>query len=109
MLTDEPWSGRRRRRHRFEPAGDGPRTMTRDAVFRECLAIRIDRTLTSTAVIDVLTDLFMPHEVCSATCDRSVERPLLIMPCRTLPGSARADLAVRHEAAMGPRTLPDRG
>ncbi len=32
-----------------------------DEFTRECLAIRVDRKLNSTAVIDVLTDLFMPH------------------------------------------------
>jgi putative transposase len=30
-----------------------------DEFSRECLAIRIDRKLNSTAVIDVLTDLFI--------------------------------------------------
>lgn len=34
-----------------------------DEFTRECLAIRIDRKLNSTAVIDVLTDLFVPRGV----------------------------------------------
>ena len=36
----------------------GSRTIVSDGFTRECLAIRIDRKLNSTAVIDVLTDLF---------------------------------------------------
>ena len=34
-----------------------------DEFTRECLAIRIDRRLNSTAVIDVLTNLFILHGV----------------------------------------------
>ena len=37
-----------------------------DAFTRECLAIRVDRKLKSTDVIDVLSDLFMPHVACRA-------------------------------------------
>ncbi len=44
-----------------------------DAISRECLAIRIDRKRNSTAVIDVLTDLFM---------------------LRGVPGHVRAELPV---------------
>ena len=44
----------------------GPRTMAR--------AIRVDRKLNSTAVIDVLTDRFMPHGACQAMFGRTMMR-----------------------------------
>jgi len=34
-----------------------------DEYTRECLAIRIDRRLNSTSVIDVLSDLFVMHGI----------------------------------------------
>ena len=45
-----------------------------DEFTRECLAIGIDRKLNSTAVIDVLTDLFMPHAGCPAMFGQTMMR-----------------------------------
>ncbi len=45
-----------------------------DEFTTECLAIRIARTRNATAVVDVLTDLFMPHGVGPATSARTMMR-----------------------------------
>ena len=54
-----------------------------DEFTRECLVIRIDRKLNSTAVIDVLTDLFMPHEVCLAMFAQTMGRSSSPRPSET--------------------------
>jgi len=41
---------------------------------RECLAIRIDRKLRSTDVIDVLSDRFMPHAASRITSGPTTAR-----------------------------------
>jgi len=57
-----------------------------DEFTHECLAIRVARKLKATDVIDVLSDLFMPHAACPATSAPTTGRSSWPRPCRTGSG-----------------------
>ncbi len=71
-----------------------------DELTRECLAIRIDRKLNSTAVIDVLSDLFIlrgaPGYVRSITAPSSSPKP-----CRSGSRPSDPGPSTSNQAAPG--------
>jgi putative transposase len=92
-----------------------------DEFTRECLAIRIDRKLKSTDVIDVLSDLFI-CAACRAMSDRTTVRSSSPRPCgngsppsgRRPPSSSPAALgrtacrSARSRGGPGCRATPSR-
>ena len=85
-----------------------------DEFTRECLAVRVARKLKAIDVIDVLSDLFMPHAACRAVSAPTTAPSSSRSPCRT--GSAlsgqrprTSHRAVRGRTATSSRSTPGSG
>ena len=82
-----------------------------DEFTRECLAIRIDRKLRSTDVIDLLSDLFMPRGACPTTSGRTMAQSSWPRRCGTgsppsAPGLPTSSLAVLGRTATARASTP---
>ena len=85
-----------------------------DEFTRECLAIRVARKLKAVDVIDVLSDLFMPHAACRAMFVPTTVPSSSLKPCRTgsRPSAPRPPISLREapgRTAMSSPSTPGSG
>ena len=72
-----------------------------DEFTRECLSIRVARQLKAIDVLDVLSDLFMPHVACRGTSAPTMALSSSPRPCRTGSAPSVRKRPILHLVVLG--------